>query len=190
MSAFEFVSVLMSIVVGLGITRLLSSASNLVEHRASIRFDSVTLVWAANILLYLVIYWWVVVGNWRGRTTWSFPSFVSLFLYGVFLYFCAALILPENAEPGLDLTARFDSIRRPFFTMWLLVVCAEVTDSFIKGVEYVLTELGPAWFGIVGGSALLGIVALRVEDRRFHRGLAVVVFITYAAWTLSMFRSI
>jgi hypothetical protein len=74
--------------------------------------------------------------------------------------------------------------------MWLLVVCAEVTDSFLKGVAYVLTELGPAWFGIVGGSAVLGIIALRVRDRRFHRLLAVAVFVTYAAWTLSMFRSI
>ena len=190
MSTFEFVSVLMSIVVGLGITRLLSSASNLVEHRASIRLDFTTLVWATNILLYLVIYWWVVVGNWRGRTNWSFPSFVALFLYGVFLYFCASLILPERAEPGLDLTSRFESIRRPFFALWLLVVSAEVTDSFLKGVTYVLTELGPAWFGIVGGSALLGITALRVRDRRFHRIVAILVFVAYASWTLSMFRSI
>ena len=42
MSTFEFVSVLMSIVVGLGITRLLGSIAGLIEHRETIRLDSRT----------------------------------------------------------------------------------------------------------------------------------------------------
>jgi hypothetical protein len=63
LSTFEFVSVLMSIVVGLGITRLLAAVSSLIEHRSSIRFDFVSLAWTVNVLQYLLIYWWVVVGN-------------------------------------------------------------------------------------------------------------------------------
>lgn len=190
MSTFEFISVLMSIVVGLGITRLLSSASSLIEQRASVRFDFVSLLWAVNVLQYLVIYWWVVVGNWRGYTTFSILDFTALFFYGVFLYFCAALILPPRAEPDLDLTARFESIRRPFFLMWLLVVTAEVVDSFLKGTEYVVSELGPAWFVVNGVVATGAVIALRVSDRRFHKGFAVVVSLIYVTWTFSMFRSI
>jgi len=190
MSTFEFVSVLMSIVVGLGITRLLSAASSLIERRDEIRLDSVSLIWAVNVFQYLVIYWWVVVGNWRTLTTWSFPGFLSLFFYGVVLYFCAALILPVDPEAGLDLGSRFESIRRPFFIMWLFVVGAEVLDSFLKGADYVLTELGPGWFVVNGISASLALAALRVSNRRLNEVFAVIVFLSYAVWTLSMFRSI
>ena len=95
-----------------------------------------------------------------------------------------------RAEAGLDLTARFESIRRPFFIMWLLVVGAEVVDSFLKGTDYVVSELGPGWFAIMGVVSVGAVVALRVSDRRFHKGFAVVVFLVYATWTLSMFRSI
>jgi len=180
----------MSIVVGLGITRLLSSASSLIEHRASIRFDFVSVAWSVNVLQYLVIYWWVVVGNWRSYTTFSLPGFMALFAYGVLLYFCAALVLPPRAEAGLDLPARFESVRRPFFLVWLLVIGAEVLDSFLKGAAYVTSELGPVWFVINGGVAAGAVVAMRTPDRRFHTAFAVAVFLTYATWTLSMFRSI
>lgn len=190
MSTFEFVSVLMSIVVGLGIARLLSSAASLIEHRSSIRLDFVSLAWAVNVLQYLLIYWWVVVGNWRGYTTFSLLGFTSLFLYGVLLFFCAVLILPPQVEAGVDLPARFESIRRPFFTLWLLVVGVEAVDSFLKGTEYVLTQLGPAWFAVNGVVAVGAIAAYRVSDRRFHKGFAVLVFLVYASWTVSMFRSI
>jgi hypothetical protein len=100
------------------------------------------------------------------------------------------LILPAQAEAGLDLTARFESIRRPFFTLWLLVVGVEVVDSLLKGTEYVLTELGPGWLTVNGLVAVGAIAALRVSDRRFHKGLSVLVFLVYATWTVSMFRTI
>jgi len=29
-----------------------------------------------------------------------------------------------------------------------------------------------------------------VSDRKFHKGLAVLVFVVYATWTVSMFRAI
>ena len=180
----------MSIVVGLGVTRLLSSASSLVEQRASIRWDFLPLMWAVNTLQYLLIYWWVVVGNWRSYTTFAFVDFATLFFYGVFLYFCASLILPSRVEAGLDLSARFESIRRPFFIMWLSVVGAEVADSFLKGTEYVVSQLGPGWV-VVNGVVIAGCVAaLFVSDRRFQKVFAVLVFLMYATWTLSMFRSI
>jgi hypothetical protein len=180
----------MSIVVGLGITRILSSIANLIEGRESVRIDFLSIMWAVNVLQYLVIYWWVVVGNWRAFTTWSFPGFIALFLYGVFLYFCAALVLPGRVDPGLDLGRRFDSIRRPFFAMWLLVLVAEVVDSFLKGVDYVLHSLGPFWMVVNGFVAALILLARTLSSRKAQRVVAVLVFLVYAGWTLSMFRSL
>jgi hypothetical protein len=42
-----------------------------------------------------------------------------------------------------------------------------------------------------GGDCVVGaIAAQRVSDRKFHKGFVVLVFVVYATWTVSMFRSI
>jgi hypothetical protein len=189
-STFEFVTVLMSIVVGLGITRVLSGLSSLVEHRANVRLDAVTLAWAVNVLGFHLIYWWIVVNNWRTLEQWSFARFAPLFLYGVLLYFCAALVLPDTVTPGTDLRARFESIRRPFFVFWFLVMCSELADSLFKGTDYVWRELGPGYLCVMAASFSLIGGALRTSDRRYHLMAALAFFAIYAIWTTIAFATI
>jgi hypothetical protein len=189
-STFEFVSVLMSIVVGLGITRILSSLTSLIDHRAKSNLDGISLLWAFNILGMLLIFWWVVVNNWRIREVWSLAGFAALFLYGVGIYFCAALILPRVDSEGVDLRARFERIRVPFFLFWLFVVLLELFDSLLKGGGYVLSELGPPYIMVIGSSLVLGVIALRVRSRRFHWVFALWTCVTFTAWVLSRFSQI
>ena len=190
MSTFEFISVLMSIVVGLGITRILSSLTSIIDHRAKSTLDGVSLLWAFNILVMLLMFWWVVVNNWRIREAWSFSGFAALFLYGVGIYFCAALILPRVDAEGVDMRARFERIRVPFFLFWLFVILLELFDSLLKGGDYVLSELGPPYIVGMGSSLVLGVFALRVRGRLFHWVFALWTCVTFMAWVLSRFSQI
>lgn len=187
MTNFEFVSVLLAIVVGLGITRILSDLASLLEHRASIVLDGVPLVWSANVLGFHLIYWWVVVGNWRSQGTWSFVGFSALFAYGVALYFCAALILPRAREGGASLAARFETVRGPFFAAWLILLLLEALDSFSKGSAYVVGELGYPYLLLVGSSIILTVIAMRTGNRRFHWFFAVGTTVAYTAWVMTRF---
>jgi len=179
-STFEFVSVLMSIVVGIGITRILSDLASIAEHRAQVTFDGLTLLWAMNVLGYQLIYWWVVVNNWRTRETWAFLGFAALFLYGVALYFCAALILPRATAEKLDLKKRFEDIRLPFFFLWLVVAFSELLDSLSKGLDYVFESLGWPYILMVVATFLFTGIAIRTRNRRFHW----VFGLTTLAWSL------
>lgn len=190
MSNFEFVSVLMSIVVGLGITRILSHLATLLEYRERITLDGVTLVWTLNVLGFHLIYWWVVVNNWRTQATWSFGGFVALFLYGVALYFAAALILPRVTAAGLDLRRRFEIIRVPFFSAWLAVLLLETLDSFRKGAQYVISELGPLYLLLIGTSLILGVMATRVSSGRFHWIYALGTTLAFSLWVAFRFSLI
>jgi hypothetical protein len=190
MTTFEFVSVLMSIVVGLGITRILSDLASLAEFRANVRFDGITFVWTLNVLGYHLIYWWVVVNNWRTRETWSFAGFAALFLYGVALYFCAALVLPRATDKELDLKDRFESIRTPFFSLWLVVLLSEVIDSLLKGVDYVLGELGTPYVLLISLTGILTVSATRIRNRRFHWAFAVGIMVGNLGWVLYRFSEI
>lgn len=190
MTTFEFVSVLMSIVVGLGIARILSDLASLAEFRANVKFDGITFVWTLNVLGYHLIYWWVVVNNWRTRETWSFAGFGALFLYGVALYFCAALVLPRATENELDLKDRFDRIRAPFFSLWLVVLLSEVVDSFLKGMDYVFGELGIPYVLLITLTGILTASAIRIRDRRFHWVFAIGILVANLGWVLYRFSEI
>ncbi len=51
MSDFEFVSVVLAIVIGLGITRILSGLASVLEHRSSLQSDWIIQTWAVMVLL-------------------------------------------------------------------------------------------------------------------------------------------
>lgn len=180
----------MSIVVGLGIARILSGFSLLLEARHDIEHDWVSVVWAINVLGYHLLFWWIVVNNWRLLSEWSFAQFGSLFLYGVLIFFCASLILPRSVPSGVDLKARFESIRKPFFSLWLLVMCTELLDSFMKGYEYVLNDLGTPYLALWSMTVLLSVGGIVVADRRYHFAAATVFFLIYTVWLLRSFATI
>jgi len=180
----------MSIVIGLGIARILSGFSALIEARREIESDAVTIFWAVNVLGYSLLFWWIVVNNWRFLSEWSFSQFGSLFLYGVLIFFCASLILPQNLSAGVDLKVRFESIRKPFYVLWLLVMCSEFLDSVYKGWHYVLNELGPVYLAMITISLLLSVGGILISDRRFQLFAPITFFMMYSAWMLASFSTI
>ena len=180
----------MSIVVGLGIARILSGFSALIEARREVELDWVAILWAVNVLGYHLLFWWIVVNNWRFLSEWTFLQFGALFLYGVLIFFCASLILPPHVSTGMELKARFESIRVPFFVLWLLVMCSELLDSLLKGTDYVLAELGAPYITMWTISVLLSVGGIVTSNRRYHLIAAISFFTIYAAWTLSTFSTI
>ena len=180
----------MSIVAGLGIARILSGFATLIEIRQRIQFDWVTNIWAVNVLGYHLLFWWIVVNDWRALPVWTFLRFSSLFPYGVLLFFCATLILPRQLVEEMDLKAGFETIRRPFYILWLLVMCFELLDSLQKGTEYVKNELGPAYLSLWAFSVLLSLTGTMVSNRRYHLAAAIGFFTAYSTWTISTFATV
>jgi len=180
----------MSIVVGLGIARILSGFSSLLEFRHEIEVDWVTIIWAVNVLGYHLLFWWIVVNNWRLLPVWKFSHFGSLFLYGVFIFFCASLILPRQFAKGMDLKARFESIRKPFFVLWLLVMCLELLDSLQKGSDYVVSELGFPYLSLWTFSVSISLAGVFISNRRYHFIAAICFFTAYSIWTIASFSTI
>lgn len=180
----------MSIVIGLGIARILSGFSSLIEARREVKPDWVTILWAVNVLGYHLLFWWIVVNNWRFLSEWSFAQFGALFLYGVLIFFCASLILPRHVHGEMDLRARFESIRRPFYVLWLMVMCSELLDSLLKGADYVLDELGVPYLFLWTVSVLLSVGGIVIANRKYHLSAAIGFFVIYTTWTLASFSTI
>jgi len=93
MTPFAYLSVLISIVLGLGVTELLAGVQRLVHARERVRFHWLSLTWSGLVFVTLVQWWWAAFG-FRHRTDWDFCSFLLILLVPVLLYLAAALVLP------------------------------------------------------------------------------------------------
>ena len=76
MDQFNYLAVLISIILGLGITQLLSGFGRWIEHRATFRAYAPAICWAFVLLVIQVQCWWAMFGL-REQTDWTFLKFMG-----------------------------------------------------------------------------------------------------------------
>lgn len=147
MTPFAYLSVLISIVLGLGVTELLAGVQRLVHARERVRFHWLSLTWSGLVFVTLVQWWWAAFG-FRHRTDWDFFSFLLILLVPVLLYLAAALVLPPADERGrYDLRKHYFGIHRLFFlvlaaaTLLEMARALRVPDPQAAGLNFAATVL-------------------------------------------------
>ena len=90
MSSFEFLSVLISVVVGLAIANMLNGIGRLIYRFKELKMSASFAAWTVFLFLYLVIYWWTVVFGWQEWQNWNLLIFLFVLTYGVVLFLLSA----------------------------------------------------------------------------------------------------
>jgi hypothetical protein len=96
-NVFGYLTVLISIILGLGIAHLLAGVARAVSRRKTTVFYWPTFVWILVLLILIVQVWWVDFALSR-QTQWTLPGFASTLLIPATLYFMSFLILPETSD--------------------------------------------------------------------------------------------
>jgi hypothetical protein len=132
--AFSYLSVLLSIILGLAITQILQGYRGLLLARGRVTFYAPTMVWTVLLLFITAQAWWSSFGLARHRN-WTFPQFSAVLLQMVLLYMMCGLVLPDiPREEAVDLKAHFYREHRPFFAAFLLMLAASVAkDGILEG---------------------------------------------------------
>ena len=165
MTQHEYVFVAISIILGLAITRLLSSVAALVRAHKHLTFHWATALWAASVMLFILQLWWV---GWELRefSDWAFIDFFIVVIGSIFLYGAAELALPSEDyditdDSELDFLAHSRSLGRvsalsmlgyfcvgPYVNITLFGTPALLSIVFpvIGGSLMLLIALKPAWF--------------------------------------------
>jgi hypothetical protein len=129
---FDYLSVLISIVLGLGLTELLSNVHRLIQARDRVTFHWLPLLWSGLIFVMLVQWWWAAFGLHR-QLEWNFFFFLLILLIPVLMYLTAASVLPTiEPEKTYDLRAYYFSIHHWFF--W--IVAATSVMECLRAVLY------------------------------------------------------
>ena len=115
MSAFEFVAVLFSVIVGLAISHLLSAASELIEIHSRVKIYWVNTVWFITVFIWDIFSWW---GMWELNNLeyWDYPSFFLVVVNLSGIYLMTTLVFPQPTESGkIDLEKHYFLVHRIFF---------------------------------------------------------------------------
>lgn len=104
MTIFEFVSVAISIILGLGVARLLSGGLDLFRHRQTTRLHWVPVLWAFLIFWTQLEFWWSLFFVSQSLDVWTHGDFLVTIAFTVALFAAGSLVLPTEWEgDSLDL---------------------------------------------------------------------------------------
>jgi hypothetical protein len=183
MDAFGYLSVLLSIIIGLAMAQVLQGYRALLLARGRIHADPAPLIWSGLILLFAAQAWWASFGL-NARRDWDFADFAVILLQMGLLYMMSALILPDvPAEQPVDLTRHFDRHRKAFFAFLIAMLASSIAKEAV--LEHRLTSpLNLAFHILLAATAVGGIL---FRNSKIQLGLALFAVAGFLSYITLLF---
>jgi hypothetical protein len=153
MTLFEFVTVMISMILALSLGHLLEGISYLIRVRDRVRWDPSHSLWLAFLILTLVNHWWSL---WDMHDlAWNYASFLYILIAPVVLSFAASFLAPDRPESGpIDLSTHFSRMRQPFAVALSIYVLAMWFDGPIFAGQRLLSLISLLHIPILGAVVL------------------------------------
>lgn len=182
MDAFSYLSVLLSIIIGLAITQVLQGYRALLLSRRRVKLFFPSLAWSACILLIAVQMWWSSFGL-ADRPEWTFGAFAIILLQTTLFYMMAGLVLPDvPPAETIDLKAHYFREATPFYGIFIAIILTSfaknmMLDGGMKPTELVFHTLCIA----------IGAVAIAIRRPLVHHLVAGGIGLTFVAYITLLF---
>ena len=168
LSLFEYLAVIVSVIIGLGLTRILEGVGGLLEARVRVHIYWVHLVFTGIVFLGHLLFWWLFWSS-RDVEAWSFFPFLFLLLQPIILYLLAGLCFPDfsGTEP-IDFRIFYYRNHRWFFGLFaLLMALISLRDILFRSVPWI--SEGNA---VKAGVLVIAVVGVISSRPRVHAILA------------------
>jgi len=186
-SSFEFLSVLISVVVGLGIANLLTGVGRLLQRHRDIRVSVAFTTWTLFVFFFHVIYWWTVVFGWQEWQNWNLLVFLFVLTYGILLFLLSVILFPVDMPASWDPHAHFIDLRRWFFGIFTGLIVVEGLDSLLKSH---LEQFSLPYYMLLGLWLVCALTGWFSENRRTHALIALTVLLSMVAWVSYQLRDL
>ena len=116
MSEFEYVMVLISLILGLGISQILVGIANLLKKSHKVKFYIPHLICIVVVFMIHIQEWWINYEYSRKIMEWRFSVFFFMVAYPILLYIMARLLFPLHlSAKSIDLREFYMVHYRKFF---------------------------------------------------------------------------
>jgi hypothetical protein len=172
--AFNYVAVLVSIITGLGITRILTGLSDAIQVANRPRAYWIHTVWMINVLGDLMLFWWVLY-RWHSAPEWTFFLFLWVNVSPILMYLSSGVLCPGELQStgSPDWRDYFYRNRRGFFFVFGSIWPLDIIDSLLKGKQHFI-DLGPFYLPMMVFWTIGNLTAGMTKNPRFHAAWAIV----------------
>lgn len=172
MGLFEFLMILISVVIGLGLTEILTGWANLLRARNQVRFYWIHLLFQIGVFFALLQQWWEF-WEMEGVGEISFLAVLVVLASPILLFLIAHLLFPTQSE-GADLE---DYYYRQASLLWALVIAGTLEGTFLEPLVFGYPVLHPANLSGIPMVAFCLVLAVS-KNRRAHAILVPVIILT------------
>jgi hypothetical protein len=139
MSPFEYVSVLISIILGLGITQIVTGVADVIQNWRNSRLYLPHALWVLFAFFLHVQEWWVIY-DLRFMTDWKLPVFLFIISYPIGLFVLARLLFPPPVinQPATLKEFYYANYTKLFITAVILITLSILDNVFIN--NYVIWD--------------------------------------------------
>ncbi len=186
MDPYEYLTVFVSVILGLAVVHLLSGISLILDTRVRERTDWIHGVWTANVFLTTLLVWWFNFGL-TAVQEWTLLHFLDLVAYAVVLYLMSGLLYPVRGEEVIDFRAHFEANRPRFFMVCLAFQAVDFGDAALEH-QALGSDWEPLRLALLALFAVGFVVGIRTHSRSFHGVLAVAWLLVCLMWGVGGLR--
>lgn len=186
MDAFSYLSVLLSIVLGLALTQILQGYRAVLLAKGRIRHSATVLIWSGQFVAIVAQAWWASFGL-RDRTHWDFIAFAVILAQMGLVYMAAAVIFPDIPPSGdVDLGDHWERHRGAFFAFVLAMLAASLLKSV--ALDDRLPATADTLFHLL--LALIAVAGIVVRNARIQLLIACISASVLVAYVALLFARI
>jgi len=100
MTEFEVLLVPLSLILGLGVTEILSGLIRALRSRRKRALHWIPLTWALSILCYNILYFNVLYDQYQLGRQWTWALYGSLLSQSILIFLAAGLVFPKGESPS------------------------------------------------------------------------------------------
>ena len=136
MTPFEYVTVLISIILGMGITQIVTGVADMIHQWSRIKLYWPHLLWVLFVFFLHIQEWWSVF-ELRPIQSWYLGTFLFIILYPINLFILARILFPFGSTEGTNFREFYFANHRKFF-FWavILPVLSVIDNVFVNGYAF------------------------------------------------------
>ncbi len=183
MDEFSYLSVLLSVVIGLAVTEILQGFRRRIVFAHRVRSYWPVRLWSVTLLLVCAQTWWAMFGL-RSRHTWTFDEFLILLAQVIVLYIACGLLYPEfEGTETIDLRAHYFAQRKRFFSFIIAAALISITRDLV--LSHSLPNPRNLTFHVV--YIVTAVVAIITANEWYHKALALFMAVAFVNYITTLF---
>ena len=130
MNSFEYVVVMLTLILGLGIAQILNGISDMVAHYNKIKFRYAHTIYIFVIFLVYIQHWWYAYQYSHEVEIWTLPITISLLGFPILLFLQSRFLFPTGSRSQeTDMVAYFEDNWKWLYSLFILSIFTSIIHN-------------------------------------------------------------